>query len=142
MDLLDILIPENGEIFNKFNIPTANLSEEVVRNFPKIPGVYYGWAQIDGTDVYKIIISTEKKQEQDKETTELHILEDDFKTELCGKKLKVIIIDRMRGALLPIPNDNVLRQIFLDDVDYAKNILETPQCQMLRDHVFFQKKST
>lgn len=43
----------------QLGIPTANYPEENVASLPSqyVPGVYYGWAQINNGNVYKMVMS-------------------------------------------------------------------------------------
>ncbi|XP_050526592.1 putative riboflavin kinase isoform X2 [Daktulosphaira vitifoliae] len=83
-------------------IPTANLCKEVIDQLPEqmIPGVYFGWAQVDKSPVYKMVMSIGwnpffKNKEK---SMEIHIL-NKFEEDFYGSKLKVIVTGYIRQEL-------------------------------------------
>ena len=68
-------------------------------------GVYYGWAQIDNSPIYKMVMSIGKNPyyNNEKRTIETHILHT-FDHDFYGSNLKIIVT----GYIRPMANYNSL----------------------------------
>lgn len=84
-------------------IPTANYPDNVVDLLPEEykEGVYYGWAQVDNGNVYKMVMSIGKNPyfnnlKRTMETYIMHQFDEDF----YGSNLKTLIV----GYIRPMSN--------------------------------------
>ncbi|GJQ76361.1 hypothetical protein Trydic_g2080 [Trypoxylus dichotomus] len=118
------------------NIPAAKLhtytSEDPLVYFKT--GCYYGWLKARDSDVYRVVMSV--NHNEDDRTVDFHILHDEGK-EFYGKDVNIILIDRTRGEFRFSDRDTFL-QIVQTDIEYAKKVLGTPECQLFKNHAFFE----
>mmetsp|Transcript_2441 Transcript_2441/g.5593 ORF Transcript_2441/g.5593 Transcript_2441/m.5593 type:complete len:205 (+) Transcript_2441:230-844(+) len=112
--------------------PTANLDEKSFGNAVATSetGVYFGWAQLDGGAVHKMVTSIGWNPyfKNDKKTVEPHILHA-FKGDFYGKTLTIVVcgyirpelnFDSMEALVAAIENDKRIAEIALEDPRYAK----------------------
>lgn len=92
------------------NFLVANFDIEVVKNLPPSldTGIYYGWAKVDDSPVYKMVMSIGWNPYYDNQTKsmETHIIHD-FQKDLYGSILKVCIC----GYLRPEKNFETLEKL-------------------------------
>ncbi|CAG0914004.1 unnamed protein product [Notodromas monacha] len=97
----------SGEVVKGFGrgskdlgIPTANFPDTVVDGLPENfgTGVYYGWAQVGGSDVHKMVMSIgwNPYYKNTKKSMETHVIHQ-FKEDFYGSILKVVITGFIRG---------------------------------------------
>lgn len=121
----------------------ANLSLEAVKSLPDSlqTGVYYGWANVNNSDVHKMVLSIGwnpfyKNKEKSVETHILH----DFNCDLYGQILKICIV----GYLRPEQNFDSLEALIStikSDIDSAKSHLDTAENKKLQMNSFFADKT-
>ncbi|CAH0596331.1 unnamed protein product [Chrysodeixis includens] len=121
--------------------PTANYPLEVVQSLPKDlePGVYYGWAQLDSGTVYKMVANIGwcpfyQNQQMSVETHIIHKFDKDF----YGSLLKVSLVGYLRGEKNFGSLDDLIEAI-KNDIINAKNMLELPEAQTVKENSFFTK---
>ncbi|KAL7744292.1 hypothetical protein ACLKA6_001687 [Drosophila palustris] len=132
-----------GRGSKELGIPTANLSLEAVKSLPDSlqTGVYYGWANVNNSDVHKMVLSIGwnpfyKNKEKSVETHILH----DFNCDLYGQILKICIV----GYLRPEQNFDSLEALITtikSDIDSAKSYLDTAENKKLQMNSFFEDKT-
>ena len=142
----------SGEIVHGFGrgskelgIPTANYELEIVKSLPSViqTGVYYGWANVDNGEVYKMVMSigTNPYYENKEKSMETHIIHE-FNRDLYGQLLKVCIV----GYLRPELNFNSLDELkaaINNDIEQAKHLLNVnDEVQKLKESTFFKDNTT
>ncbi|XP_022909801.1 riboflavin kinase [Onthophagus taurus] len=137
----------NGEVIKGFGrgskelgIPTANFPLEVVNKLPDsiTTGIYYGWAQVDDSSVYKMVMSVGwnpyyKNKEKSMETHIIHKFETDF----YGKNLKVALVGYIRPELNFASMDDLINTIH-NDIKQAEIQLEKPEQAEIAKNDFFK----
>ncbi|XP_053962073.1 putative riboflavin kinase [Anastrepha ludens] len=138
----------SGEIIRGFGrgsrelgIPTANFPLEVVKSLPAALslGIYYGWANVDNGEVYKMVMSigTNPYFDNKEKSMETHILHK-FDGDLYGHLLKVCIV----GYLRPERNFDSLEDLISAikaDIAEAINLLDNDEeSRQLQCSKFFQ----
>ncbi|XP_017081801.1 putative riboflavin kinase [Drosophila eugracilis] len=131
-----------GRGSKELGIPTANFPLEVVKSLPESleTGVYYGWANVDGGPVYKMVLSVGwnpfyNNKEKSVETHMLH----DFNCDLYGQILKICIA----GYLRPERSFDSLEALIAairTDIEQAKGFLEEEDKTKLKEAPFFTEK--
>ncbi|KAG6456108.1 putative riboflavin kinase [Manduca sexta] len=122
--------------------PTANYALEVVQSLPKdfVPGVYYGWAQVDDGPVYEMVANVgwcpfyQNKQM----SVETHIM-NEFNSDFYGSNLKISLVGYLRGEMNFDSLDALIAQI-KQDIQNAKDNLNQTSAQKLKEHNFFSHK--
>ncbi|KAF9813900.1 hypothetical protein SFRURICE_008055 [Spodoptera frugiperda] len=119
--------------------PTANYPLEVVQSLPKDlePGVYYGWAQVDKGDTYKMVANIGwcpfyQNKQMSVETHILHKFDKDF----YGSQLKIGLVGYLRGE----KNFNSLEELINEikqDISNAEKLLEQPDAQNIKNDKYF-----
>jgi len=122
--------------------PTANFSEDVVNKLPEDlgTGVYFGFAQVNGEEVYKMVMSIgwNPFYNNTKKSMETHVLHN-FDSDFYGKELRVAII----GYLRPEKNFSSLNELIgaiNDDIKEASARLEKPELLQFKSNPFFSDK--
>ncbi|KAL0819019.1 hypothetical protein ABMA28_008301 [Loxostege sticticalis] len=120
--------------------PTANYPLSVVQQLPPglLPGVYYGWAQVDSGPVHKMVANIGWcPMYQNKEmSVETHIFSHKFDEDFYGSNLKVCIIGYLRGEM-SFPSLEDLKQQIKQDIADGDEHLEQPDAKKLLSHKFF-----
>lgn len=129
-----------GRGSKELGIPTANLSLEAVKSLPDSlqTGVYYGWAKVNNSDVYKMVLSIGwnpffKNKEKSAETHILH----DFNCDLYGQTLKICIVGYLRPEQSFDSLESLVDTIKLD-IDRAKALLDTADNKKMLGNSFFK----
>jgi len=123
-------------------IPTANFPEAVVDELPDevTTGVYYGWAQVDKGEVYKMVMSIgwNPFYQNKKKSAETHILHK-FSSDFYNSTLSLIIT----GFIREEKNYNSVEDLVADinnDISIAKSLLDNDKNQSLKTNAFFFQK--
>ncbi|KAL1122385.1 hypothetical protein AAG570_003790 [Ranatra chinensis] len=120
-------------------VPTANLSQEVVDGLPDflVPGVYMGWASVDGGRVDKMVMSLgwNPFYANEKKTMEVHLM-DKYEEEFYGSTLRVVVLEYIREEKSFSSVDELVRAI-RSDIATARQRLDTPQYLAYKDFKFF-----
>lgn len=139
----------SGEIVHGFGrgskelgIPTANYPLDVVKSLPSAlkTGIYYGWANVDNGEVYKMVMSigTNPYYDNKEKSMETHIIHN-FNRDLYGHLLKVCVV----GYLRPELNFNSLDELIAainNDIEQAKHLLNADdEVRNLKDSTFFKE---
>ncbi|PZC77388.1 hypothetical protein B5X24_HaOG203436 [Helicoverpa armigera] len=121
--------------------PTANYPLEVVQSLPKdlVPGVYYGWAQINQSQIYKMVANIGwcpfyQNKQMSVETHVMHKFDEDF----YGSHLKVSLVGYLRGEKNFNSLDELIEAI-KQDIKNADEHLELPEAQLVKAHQYFTK---
>lgn len=137
------IVPGFGRGSKELGIPTANFPLDVVQSLPSdfVTGVYYGWANVDGGDVYKMVMSVgwNPFYENKQKSMETHIL-NEYNRDLYGCILKVIIV----GYLRPEKNFDSLEALVAtikNDIHEADVALDKPEYRYLKDSNFFSNST-
>ncbi|KAJ8711747.1 hypothetical protein PYW08_008701 [Mythimna loreyi] len=119
--------------------PTANYPLEVVQSLPEDlePGVYYGWAQIDKSEIYKMVANIGwcpfyQNKQMSVETHVMHKFDSDF----YGSNLKVSLVGYLRGEKNFNSLDDLIEAI-KQDINNADEALELPEAQLVKNNTFF-----
>jgi len=135
-----------GEVIRGFGrgskdlgIPTANFPDDVVDKLPAeiTTGIFFGWAQIDQSPVYPMVVSIgwNPFYNNEKRTIETHVLHD-FAEDFYGRQLRVAIT----GFIRPEKNYDSVDKLIEDiqnDIRTAKERLGEAHHQTLKGHPFF-----
>lgn len=119
--------------------PTANLPVEVVNSVPQElnTGVYYGFAQVEGDIVRKMVMSIgwnpffKNKQK----SMEVHIIHK-FEADFYGKEMKIVILGYIRPEKDFSSMDALIAAI-QDDIDQAKQKLDEAESIIYKNHEYF-----
>ncbi|XP_025198324.1 riboflavin kinase [Melanaphis sacchari] len=107
-------------------IPTANFSRDVIKDLPKniSTGVYYGWAQVEKSPVYMMVMSIgwNPFYKNTEKSMEIHILKQ-FDEDFYGSNLKVKVVGFIRPELNFNSVDELVSTIH-SDIEYAKQNLD------------------
>ncbi|CAH0677829.1 unnamed protein product [Spodoptera exigua] len=119
--------------------PTANYPLEVVQSLPKDlePGVYYGWAQVDKGDIYKMVANIGwcpfyQNKQMSVETHIMHKFDKDF----YGSQLKIALVGYLRGEKNFNSLDDLINAI-KQDIANAEKSLEQPEAQNIKNNKYF-----
>lgn len=116
-----------GRGSKQLGVPTANFPHEIVDELPIEfkEGVYYGWAQVDEGQIYKMVLSVGNNpyfnnEKRTMETYIMHKFEDDF----YGANLKVLITGWIREMRNYSSLDELIEAIHkdIDDADRALDL--------------------
>lgn len=131
-----------GRGSKSLGIPTANYGPEVVNNLPQEiqTGVYFGWAQVNHNEVYKMVMSIGwnpyfKNERKSMETHVLHHFDDDF----YDQNLRVCILGYLRPELNFNSLDDLISAI-KKDINDAEEELENPNLKEYKNNDFFKSK--
>ena len=132
-----------GRGSKSLGIPTANYPEEVINSLPKAldTGVYYGWASLDGNEVYKMVLSVGWNPffKNTKKSMETHIIHT-FPKDFYGTELRVCITGYIRQEST-FPSMESLIETMHNDIRIAKEELEKPEHQTYNTHAFLTDTS-
>jgi len=141
-----------GEVIRGFGrgskdlgIPTANFPDSVVDGLPREieTGIFFGWAQIEGkNEIHGMVVSIgwNPFYNNTKKTIETHILHD-FGSDFYGSQLKVAITGYIRGEENYDSLDALIEAI-QNDIRVAKERLQEPEMQKLKNADFFTNRKT
>ncbi|XP_067615358.1 putative riboflavin kinase [Eurosta solidaginis] len=129
-----------GRGSSELGIPTANYPLEVVKALPAAftQGIYYGWANIDNGEVYKMVMSigTNPYYDNKEKSMETHIMHQ-FDGDLYGRLLKICIV----GYLRPERNFDSLEDLIhaiKTDIAEAEMLLDSDEeSRQLKSSKFF-----
>ncbi|XP_046397598.1 riboflavin kinase [Ischnura elegans] len=134
-----VVIKGFGRGSKQLGIPTANFPESVVDSLPQElnTGVYYGWANVDGGPVYKMVMSIGwnpyyKNTKKSMETHILHTFPDDF----YGSLLRVCLLGYIRPERDFQSLDDLIAAIKADIV-VADEALEKSEMLQYKQDDFF-----
>lgn len=121
----------------------ANFSLDVVKSLPESlqTGIYYGWAKVNDSEVYKMVLSVgwNPFYNNKEKSLETHIMHK-FDCDLYGRTLKICIV----GYLRPEQNfkslDDLIKAIN-SDIETATTLLDTAENQKLQHAPFFSTKN-
>lgn len=104
--------------------PTANLEENVVGLEQAQPGVYFGWAKLNNTEVYKCVASVGWNPffQNEKKTCEPHLLHK-FSEDFYGADIEICLCGRIRDEKNFTSLEALIRAINWD-IQIAKVCLE------------------
>lgn len=132
-----------GRGSKELGIPTANYPLEVVKKLPTDikTGVYYGWANVDGGEVHKMVMSIgwNPFYHNTEKSMETHIIHE-FGRDLYDCTLKVIIL----GYIRPEKNFDSLQGLIdaiNNDISTARELLEHDNFSSYRCHDFFTENN-
>lgn len=132
-----------GRGSKQLGIPTANFPVEVVEALPSnlSTGVYYGWANVDGGPVYKMVMSIgwNPFYNNIKKSMETHILHT-FQNDLYGCLLRVCIL----GYIRPEQDFNSIGDLISaikSDIETADKALDNMTLMPYKNDPFFESKS-
>ncbi|XP_041355832.1 riboflavin kinase-like [Gigantopelta aegis] len=121
-------------------IPTANFPEHVVDKLPEdiACGVYYGWANVDSGEVYKMVMSIgwNPFYKNTKKTMETHIM-NVFKEDFYGSVLKTVMLGYIRPMTTFKSLDELITAI-KSDIGTASDLLESKEAQDFKKNNFFK----
>ncbi|XKL59296.1 hypothetical protein PGB90_000312 [Kerria lacca] len=116
-----------GRGSKELGIPTANLDDDVLQLLPSesTNGIYFGWAQVDSSPVYKMVMSIGwnpfyKNTKRSVEVHILHIFEEDF----YGSTVRVIVEGFLRNEQDFSSKEEMINQIKMDISIAEKKLLE------------------
>ncbi|KAF7200378.1 riboflavin kinase [Nothobranchius furzeri] len=128
-----------GRGSKELGIPTANFPDSVVDSLPADirTGIYYGWASVGNSNVYKMVMSIgwNPYYKNTKKSMETHIIHK-FKEDFYGNILSVVLV----GFIRPERTYNSLEALIAainNDIEEAKIKLELPEHRKLKDDHFF-----
>ncbi|KHJ43654.1 riboflavin biosynthesis protein RibF domain protein [Trichuris suis] len=128
-----------GRGSRQLGCPTANLSDDAVEALPEeFPcGVYYGFANVDGNDVYEMVMSVgcNVQFQSERKTIEVHLLHL-FDEDFYGAKLRVVALDYLR-PMTTFKSLEELIEAIQRDIENAKSALASPTFQRFRGDEFF-----
>ncbi|XP_050297494.1 riboflavin kinase [Anthonomus grandis grandis] len=136
-----VVIKGFGRGSKELGCPTANFPEEIVNKLPEdlTPGVYYGFAQIDAGEIYKMVMSIgwNPFYNNTKKSMETHLIHK-FEKDFYGQELRVAIL----GYLRPEKNFSSLDELVKaidEDIEKAKFELDKPELQTIKNNSFFAR---
>lgn len=135
-----------GEVIKGFGrgskdlgIPTANYPDEVVNNLPEDidTGIYFGFAQIENSSVYKMVMSIGKNPyyKNEKKSMETHVMHK-FDNDFYGQHMKIVIL----GYIRPEKNFNGVEELISainDDIKTAEEELDKDVYQTFKSDSHF-----
>ncbi|XP_071451164.1 riboflavin kinase [Hetaerina americana] len=129
-----------GRGSKQLGIPTANYPEDIVDSLPQMlnTGVYYGWANVDGGQVYKMVMSIgwNPFYKNTKKSMETHILHT-FPSDFYGSLLRVCILGYIRPEKDFKSLDDLIAAI-KSDIVFADEALEQNEMLQHKKDQFFQ----
>ena len=134
----------SGEVIKGFGrgskelgIPTANFPETVVDNLPDFitTGIYYGWANIDNGQAYKMVVSIgwNPYYKNEKKSIETHIIHK-FDADFYGSNLKIVIV----GFIRPEKNFDSLKSLIEaieSDIAHANSKLDSNKLDTFKSYL-------
>ncbi|XP_022166944.1 putative riboflavin kinase [Myzus persicae] len=121
-----IVVKGFGRGSKDLGIPTANFSRDVIKDLPEniSTGVYFGWAQVDKSPVYMMVMSIgwNPFYQNVEKSMEIHILKQ-FDEDFYGSNLKVKVIGFIRPELNFNSVDELVNTIH-SDIEHAKQKLD------------------
>lgn len=138
----------SGEVIKGFGrgskqlgIPTANYPRDVVQKLPRDinTGVYYGWAQVENSPIYKMVMSIGwnpfyKNKEKSMETYIIHKFDEDF----YGQILKIVILGYIRPEM-DFKTVEELKETIWSDIRQAEKELDRPEYEQQKKYFHKQK---
>uniref|UniRef100_A0A1A7XAY2 Riboflavin kinase n=1 Tax=Iconisemion striatum TaxID=60296 RepID=A0A1A7XAY2_9TELE len=128
-----------GRGSKELGIPTANFPDSVVDNLPADirTGIYYGWASVGNSNVYKMVMSIgwNPYYKNTKKSMETHIIHK-FKEDFYGNILSVVLVGFIRPERTYSSLEALIAAIN-NDIEEAKMKLELPEHCKLKDDNFF-----
>lgn len=107
---------EKGEgMANRLGCPTANIAVEQGGVIPAL-GVYVGKSEMEGV-TYPSLICINDGRTGVNLKMEVHLLDQDI--DLTGKKLSVVLLDKIRD-LIPFPGEDQMSHIIKDDLEKSR----------------------
>ncbi|XP_046856954.1 putative riboflavin kinase [Xenia sp. Carnegie-2017] len=132
-----------GRGSKSLGIPTANYPDEVISKLPDSleTGAYYGFASVDGDEVYKMVLSVGWNPffKNTKKSMETHILQT-FPEDFYGKELRICIVGYIRQER-SYPSLESLIDAIRNDISVAKEELDKPENQLYYSNPFLTDKS-
>ncbi|XP_064645887.1 riboflavin kinase-like [Lineus longissimus] len=129
-----------GRGSKELGIPTANFPENVVEQLPESvsAGIYFGWACVDGGDVYKMVMSIgwNPYYQNKKRSMETHIIHK-FDEDFYGSSLKVCLLGYIRAERSFKSLDELIVAI-KNDISEAESQLDKVECINYKEDCFFQ----
>ncbi|CAH8534619.1 unnamed protein product [Schistosoma turkestanicum] len=120
-----------GRGSKQLGIPTANLEESVVDEIPDSieNGIYFGWAKLNNTPVYKMVMSIGWNPyfKNIKRSMEVHILHN-FEENFYGSQIQLIAVKYFRPEYDFPSITDLIKQIHTD-ITEANAFLD--QCEAL-----------
>ncbi|CAF1150129.1 unnamed protein product [Rotaria sordida] len=140
---LGIIVRGFGRGSKELGCPTANLDETTVEKLPSSidEGVYYGWGQLltknNSNKLYKMVASVGRNPFYNgkTKTLETHLMHE-FKHDLYGEKLKIVLLGEIR-KMTTFRNTNELVMAIRNDISKAHHELDSDQCRQYLNHPFF-----
>ena len=122
-----------------FSFISANLPSQTVNKLPPEldTGVYFGWAKVENSPVYKMVMSIGwnpfyKNKEKSMEIHILHLFENDF----YGCMLSVAIVGFIRPEM-DFDNVESLIETIRNDIEIAEKELDKPNFIQYKSNPFF-----
>lgn len=107
---------EKGEgMANRLGCPTANIAVEQGGVIPAL-GVYVGKSEMEGV-TYPSLICINDGRTGVNLKMEVHLLDQNI--DLTGKKLSVVLLDKIRD-LIPFPGEDQMSHIIKDDLEKSR----------------------
>lgn len=120
----------------------ANFSLDVVKSLPESlhTGIYYGWAKVNDSEVYKMVLSVgwNPFYNNKEKSLETHIMHN-FDCDLYGQTLKICIVGYLRPEQNFSSLDDLIK-VIKSDIETAKALLDTTENQKLQHAPFFSAK--
>lgn len=121
----------------------ANLPLEMVNNLPPqlVTGVYFGWAKLENSPVYKMVMSLGwnpfyKNKEKSMEIHIMHKFDNDF----YNHNLSICIVGYIRPEM-DFNSAEALIETIQNDIKIAEEELEKPLNLQYKWHSFFTEVS-
>ncbi|KAF7262892.1 riboflavin kinase [Rhynchophorus ferrugineus] len=128
-----------GRGSRELGCPTANFPEDVVNCLPEdfATGVYCGYAQVDGGEVHKMVMSVgwNPFYNNTKKSIETHVMHK-FESDFYGKELKIVVLEYLRAMKNFGSLDELIKAIETDISD-AKSVLEQTNNLAYKSNEFF-----
>ncbi|CAG9838452.1 unnamed protein product [Diabrotica balteata] len=128
-----------GRGSKELGTPTANLPMEAVNQLPDDldTGVYYGFASVNGGEVYKMVMSIgwNPFYKNKTKSMEVHVLHE-FDSDFYGKEIRIVIL----GYLRQEKNFNSLEALIdaiKDDINQAREKLNAANFISYKTHSYF-----
>lgn len=119
--------------------PTANFEDDVVKSLPSdLPnGIYFGWAQVDFSSVYPMVMSLgwNPFYKNEKRTAETHIMHT-FENNFYGSLLKVIVVGFIRPEKDFTSKEELVAAIRSDIAEASDQLQKAVCSEYQTDHFF------